>query len=306
MSDAFVQKYFAIKTTVGQERNVARMLENRLYGQYIASGETSDGSQVVGGDIVCAQSFTLGKSLPLKEIGLYLSRDQDMAHRLRVILNRVREDGEEEAVHELSFDPLMMREDGWQTIKTPKGLVLERDKRYSLILSAESPGFRWYYILKGSEPFQGGARVSGDGGRTWTAMDYQFLVRLVSVTDVASILILPSLKGYVFIEAGSKETVAAAIQNIRHIKNRPLITVSLDTISPHLVEKPLIETITPGQMVEIVTGPLRGIVGKVIRVEKPRREVMLELKEAAFQLPISVSIDAVRPLESGAVPETRK
>ena len=46
--------------------------------------------------------------------------------------------------------------------------------------------------------------------------------------------------------------------------------------------------------------------GKVIRVEKPRREVMLELKEAAFQLPISVSIDAVRPLESGAVPETKK
>jgi transcriptional antiterminator NusG len=73
--------------------------------------------------------------------------------------------------------------------------------------------------------------------------------------------------------------------------------VKLETIASHLVEKPLIEVLSAGQMVEIVSGPLKGIVGKVIRVEKSRREVTLELKEAAFQLPISVSIDAVRPID---------
>jgi transcriptional antiterminator NusG len=281
------------------------MLENRLYGQYLASGETPEGSQDLGGKILCAQSFTMGKNLPLKELALFLGRDHDLTHRLKVALSRIG-GGVGELVYETSFDPLMMKEDGWQIVKMPRGLVLSRDSKYDLILSAESTGYKWYYSMQGDESFQGGARVSVDGGQTWSVKDYRFLVRLVSEIDVASILILPSLKGYVFMEAGSKEAVAAAIQNIRHIKNRPLITVSLDTISPHLVEKPLIETITPGQLVEIVTGPLRGIVGKVIRVEKPRREVTLELKEAAFQLPISVSIDSIRPLESGAVSESKK
>jgi hypothetical protein len=35
----------------------------------------------------------------------------------------------------------------------------------------------------------------------------------------------------------------------------------------------------------------------VIRVEKARREITLELREATYQLPISVSIDAVKPVK---------
>ncbi|MEM2079558.1 MAG: transcription elongation factor Spt5, partial [Nitrososphaerota archaeon] len=69
-------------------------------------------------------------------------------------------------------------------------------------------------------------------------------------------------------------------------------------ISNHLVEKPIIDMLSEGDTVEITAGPLKGITGKVIRVDKAKKEVTVELSEAAFPLPISVSADQVRILSS--------
>ncbi len=297
MSSTQSLKYFAVKTTVGQERNIARMMENRLLGVVLKSGETYDGSITFGGEVRCWQSFIPRKAINLREVHLYLSKNAEVKTPLVATIYKLEESGPGEAIAEARYDPLLMRE-GWQSLRLVETVQLSRNQAYVLILFSEDKGYQWHYVKECEKDFEGEARISNDGGLEWISQDFKFLMRLVEDVDVASILILPSLKGYVFVEAGSKESVAASVQNIRHVKNRPLITVSLDTISPHLVEKPFIETIEVGQMVEIVTGPLRGIVGKVIRVEKPRREVTLELKEAAFQLPISVSIDAIRPLES--------
>ena len=112
--------------------------------------------------------------------------------------------------------------------------------------------------------------------------------------DVASILILPNVRGYLFVEAKSRETVAILTQGVRHVKGRPVMAVSLDEVARHLVEKPLIDVISEGDMVEIIAGPLKGITGKVVRVDRPKKEVTVELTEAAFPLPISVPADQVR------------
>jgi len=305
MSAPLSLKYFAVKTTVGQERNIARMMENRLQGVALKSGETYGGSVSFGGDVRCWQSFIPRKPINLRWIHLYLSSETGVQSPVIATIHTLGEDGLGEALAEARFDPLLMKGEGWQSLRLEPIVELSRNQPYVLIISSEGRGYRWYYADKVDEAFEGEARISEDGGLTWRPQEFNFLMRLVEDVDVASILILPSLKGYVFVEASSKEAVAAAVQNIRHVKNRPLITVSLDTISPHLVEKPLIDTIEVGQIVEIITGPLRGIVGKVIRVEKPRREVTLELREAAFQLPISVSIDAIRPLESAPASSKR-
>lgn len=114
--------------------------------------------------------------------------------------------------------------------------------------------------------------------------------------EVASILTLPEVKGYVFVEAKSKEVINALIQGIRHIKSRPVIPIDIKEISNHLVEKPIIDMLSEGDMVEITAGPLKGITGKVIRIDKAKKEVTVELSEAAFPLPISVSADQIRIL----------
>ncbi|MEM4297934.1 MAG: transcription elongation factor Spt5 [Nitrososphaerota archaeon] len=294
-------KYFAVKTTVGQERNIAKMLETKFQGVVLKSGETFDGSVDFGGDVWCWQSFRSRKTIHLKELAVFVGKGEGAASPISASIHRLTEDGSpSDLVADLLLDPLLLKDYGWHSLKPRQTTVLKRNESYVLILSSKTHGYLWYYVKDGDETFEGEARVSVDNGVTWSPRDFKFLIRLVEDVDVASILILPSVKGYIFVEAGSKEAVATAVQNVRHIKNRPLITVGLETLTPHLVETPLIDTIDVGQMVEIVTGPLRGIVGRVIRVEKPRREVTLELREAAFQLPISVSIDAVRPLESAS------
>lgn len=116
--------------------------------------------------------------------------------------------------------------------------------------------------------------------------------------EVASILTLPEVKGYIFVEAKNKEVINALLQGIRHIKSRPVIPIDIKEISNHLVEKPIIDMLSEGDMVEITAGPLKGITGKVIRVDKAKKEVTVELSEAAFPLPISVSTDQIRILFS--------
>lgn len=116
--------------------------------------------------------------------------------------------------------------------------------------------------------------------------------------DIASILTLPDVKGYIFVEAKSKEVVNILIQGIRHVKGRPVMPIDMKEISNHLIEKPMIEMLSEGDTVEIIAGPLKGITGKVVRVDRAKNEVTVELAEAAFPLPISVSADQVRILAS--------
>ena len=115
---------------------------------------------------------------------------------------------------------------------------------------------------------------------------------------IYTILFLPSIKGYIFVEAESKEKVSLLTQGIRHVKARPVMMVSKEELMPHLVEKPVIETISAGDVVEIISGPLQGISGRVVRVDKPKNEVTIEPSDAAFPLPISVPADQVRVVKS--------
>ncbi|RLG02353.1 MAG: transcription elongation factor Spt5 [Thaumarchaeota archaeon] len=118
---------------------------------------------------------------------------------------------------------------------------------------------------------------------------------------IYAILVLPDIRGYIFIEAESKEKVSMITQGIRHVKGRPIMVVKKDELMPHLIEKPVIETISLGDIVEIISGPLQGISGKVVRVDKPKNEVTIEPSDAAFPLPISVPADQVRVTKSKEV-----
>lgn len=123
-----------------------------------------------------------------------------------------------------------------------------------------------------------------------------------NIEGVYAIIVLPNIRGYIFVEAESKEKISLLVQGIRHVKARPPLPVKFEEITQHLIEKPIIEMLSVGDVVEIISGPLRGIYGKVIRIDKPKNEVTIEPVDATFPLPISIPADQVRmtqqPLKS--------
>jgi transcriptional antiterminator NusG len=114
--------------------------------------------------------------------------------------------------------------------------------------------------------------------------------------DVHAILVLPTLKGFVFVEGKDRETVAELVRDLRHVKSKAPVQVDVSEVSKHLVERPLIDVITEGMTVEVIAGPFKGFTGKVTRVDKIRKEVTLELLESAYPFPISVPVNQVRPM----------
>jgi len=118
---------------------------------------------------------------------------------------------------------------------------------------------------------------------------------------IYSILVLPGIKGYLFIEAESKEKVSLITQGIKHVKARAIMPVKKEELMIHLTEKPAVEMLSVGDVVEIISGPLQGISGKVIRVDKPKNEITIEPADAAFPLPISVPADQVRVVKQKEV-----
>jgi len=296
-------RYFAIKTTVGQEKNVARLVEARLAEVYLEEVAEATGSLVINNSTWVYQIFESPRNITISTIQLNLSREGDITSPLKIEIYRIGDDEKSlsELIAETSYDPLLLdkTEPRWYEIRISKGLELQRGRLYAMLIKAPdciTGGYRLYYTENKSYR-EGKALITNNGGETWEETNYNILFKLKEKTDVASILILPTVKGYIFIEGKSKETIAAAIQGIRHVKNRPLITVTLDEITSRLVEKPLIEVVDVGQKVEIVSGPLRGLIGKIIRIDKSKREVTLELIESTFQLPISVSVDSIRIID---------
>jgi transcriptional antiterminator NusG len=112
-----------------------------------------------------------------------------------------------------------------------------------------------------------------------------------------TILVPETLKGYVFVEAQSPHFVEEAITGIRHVKSRVPGIVNFSEVERYIVVKPVIEELDENDIVEVISGPFKGMRAKITRVDKTKEEVTLELLEATFTLPITVHADYVKLLE---------
>ncbi len=113
-------------------------------------------------------------------------------------------------------------------------------------------------------------------------------------------LILPAdVKGYIFVEAPSIDEVRAAARGVNHVRGIVNRVVSIDEIKQFLEAKPVEIKIKRGDIVELVSEPFRGEKAKVTRVDAEKREVTVELIEAAIPIPMTLPIEAVRLIKSG-------
>lgn len=114
---------------------------------------------------------------------------------------------------------------------------------------------------------------------------------------IKSILVPEMLKGYIFVEAEGPHSVEEAIAGIKHIRSRVPGIVSFSEVERYIVIKPVIEELDVNDVVEVISGPFKGMRAKITRIDKTKSEVVLELLEATFTLPITVHADYVKVVE---------
>ncbi len=119
----------------------------------------------------------------------------------------------------------------------------------------------------------------------------------MSKIPLKAILVPETLRGYVFIEADGPHLVEEAIAGVKHVRSRVPGIVSFSEIERYVVRKPVIEELNEDDIVEITGGPFKGMRAKITRLERAKGEVILELLEATFTLPITVNSDYVKLVE---------
>jgi len=112
--------------------------------------------------------------------------------------------------------------------------------------------------------------------------------------NVYAIIRAQGMRGYVFVEAATRtdaEQMTARIPYARGILPKEIQYEEID----HMLEQVKIErNILKNDIVEIVSGPFKREQAKVMRVDKTKEEVVVELLQAAVPIPITVRMDAVK------------
>ncbi len=117
---------------------------------------------------------------------------------------------------------------------------------------------------------------------------------------IYSISVLPAVKGYLFIEAQDEHTITRAVAGIPHVKARNLIAgkTTISEIASVFETKPLMDTLQAGQIVEIISEPFKGSRAKILRVNKPKEEVTVELLEATVKkIPLTLKAEKIKIIE---------
>lgn len=102
------------------------------------------------------------------------------------------------------------------------------------------------------------------------------------------------LRGYIILEAETRKDAEEAFKNLPYVKGLLKKSLTFNEIK-HMLE-PTVEVmkIEKGDIVEIIAEPLKREKARVVRVNKAKEEVVIELLEAAVPIPITRKIDDVR------------
>ena len=116
-------------------------------------------------------------------------------------------------------------------------------------------------------------------------------------SPIRSIVVIESLKGYVFFEAPNAQVVSDAISGFKHVKNMIPGIVPYEDIEKFLITRSIVSEVSINDVVEITSGPFKNMRAKITRVEVGRSEVTILLLDAPYQLPVTVDVNGVRIVE---------
>ena len=111
---------------------------------------------------------------------------------------------------------------------------------------------------------------------------------------VYSIFSPHGMRGYIFIEAESKNDAEQAYFGVPYARGLLSRSLPYEEVETMLEPVKAQVNIQKSDIVEIISGPFKREQAKVVRIDKMKEEVVVELLEAAVPIPVTVSLDSVR------------
>ena len=117
---------------------------------------------------------------------------------------------------------------------------------------------------------------------------------------VYSVLVLDALKGYVFVEAANAHSGGECVYGFKHVKNQIPGVIQFSDVEKFLIPKSILSELDLDDIVEVVSGPFKGMRAKITRVEKEKSELTIVLLEAPYTLPISIDVNSLKLVEKNS------
>jgi transcriptional antiterminator NusG len=124
--------------------------------------------------------------------------------------------------------------------------------------------------------------------------------------NVFSIARPHGLRGYILMEADSRETAETAAFNLSYVKGLLPKIIQYDEIKNMFEQAAITMHIEKGDIVEIIAEPFKKEKAKVIRIDKGKEEAVVELLGAMVPIPITVKIDNIKVIRREESEEEKK
>jgi len=104
------------------------------------------------------------------------------------------------------------------------------------------------------------------------------------------------IKGYIFVE-GELSDIERVVRGIPHARGLVRKPIQISEIQRFLKPREVEVELEAGDLIEVIGGPFKGEKGKVVRYDKLKREITMELIEVAVPIPVTISVEFVKLLK---------
>ena len=115
--------------------------------------------------------------------------------------------------------------------------------------------------------------------------------------NVYSVLVLPRAKGYIVLEADGIESVNDAISGIKNVKSVVPGMLRIDDVKSMLTMRKEEVKLDAGDLVEVISGPFKGMKARVVRFEEGKKEATVNLVDVPYQLQVTVDANYLRKVQ---------
>ncbi len=112
--------------------------------------------------------------------------------------------------------------------------------------------------------------------------------------DIYAIFIPPNIKGFLFVEAETYDDVLQSVYGDRNFRGIIKEPIPIEELKNLLGMREVEIEVNPGDIIELISGPFKGEQAKVIRVDKGKKEVTIELLDAAIPVQITVKMENIK------------